>query len=39
MELLTRTRKINQILQGAKAKSVNYIEIAVTLQEIKMFLS
>ncbi|NMA90231.1 MAG: GTP-sensing pleiotropic transcriptional regulator CodY [Amphibacillus sp.] len=34
MELLTRTRKINQILQGAKAKSVNYNEIAVTLQEI-----
>lgn len=34
MELLTRARKINQILQGAKAKSVNYNEIAVTLQEI-----
>ncbi|GAA4063534.1 MAG TPA: GTP-sensing pleiotropic transcriptional regulator CodY [Bacilli bacterium] len=34
MELLTRTRKINSILQGAKAKSVNYNEMAVTLQEI-----
>ena len=34
MELLTRARKINQILQGAKAKSVNYNEIAVTLQDV-----
>lgn len=34
MELLERTRKISSILQRATAKSVNYNEMAVTLQQI-----
>ncbi|WP_017471876.1 GTP-sensing pleiotropic transcriptional regulator CodY [Amphibacillus jilinensis] len=34
MELLDRARKINSILQGTTGKSVNFNEMAVTLQEI-----
>ncbi|MBM7540564.1 GTP-sensing pleiotropic transcriptional regulator CodY [Amphibacillus cookii] len=34
MELLDRARKINSILQGTTSKSVNFNEMAVTLQEI-----
>ncbi|SDB88558.1 transcriptional pleiotropic repressor [Pelagirhabdus alkalitolerans] len=34
MELLDRARKINSILQGSTGKSVNFNEMAMTLQEI-----
>ncbi|WP_067838617.1 GTP-sensing pleiotropic transcriptional regulator CodY [Amphibacillus sediminis] len=34
MELLERARKINSILQGTTGKSVNFSEMASTLQEI-----
>lgn len=34
MELLERVRKINSILQGATTKTVNFNQMAVTLQEI-----
>lgn len=34
MELLHRARKINSILQGTTAKTVNFYDMATTLQEI-----